>query len=146
MSGVSFWPVWLALLSVALFSVALWWLGVSGLFFFENRGFVYARGANGQSGNTIQLLCPVGKNISFNEAFIECTDLTSDNLQPVCDPYKNDGTLNPDTTQNVVDSLKMTCNGKNSCTVNVPGFSNGPSSKDCSKCQNSQMVANYYCV
>ena len=139
---INVWVLILVLLLLFFSGVALWWMVVALIFYFKNKNFQYARGANKQSGQTETLTCPTGKSISFSTGYLECTDINSTTDQPVCDPMNNDGSVNTSTTQNMLSSLKSACDGKNSCTYTVPKLS----STYCGgTCNQSQLVSTYIC-
>jgi hypothetical protein len=137
---LSFWPLWFVLVLVFLFGVSIWWMVVALMFYIKSKEFVYSRGANGISGGPIQATCPVGKKISFQSAFLECTDLNSKGTQPSCDPYNNDGSVNKSNTQDVLSQLQNECDGMQTCSFQVPFISGA-----CSGCNGSQLVAKYLC-
>jgi hypothetical protein len=144
--GLSFLPLWLDLSLAFLVGVAVWWLIVGLIFWWKNRGFVYARGANGMAGDQATLSCPSGTVIKAERVFLSCADLDSTGKSPLCDPFLNDGTVNPSNTQLITSQVEQLCNGQNSCSFTIPA----PVSTLCpgsggSSCSTFQMVGTYTC-
>jgi hypothetical protein len=142
---VGFAPVWLNLVVVFLVAVAMWWLVVAAIFWFNNRNFKYARGASGQSGDSVVLRCPVGTNMTIEQLVLVCEDVDSTGKTPTCDPFNNDGTINTQTTQDIKAKLAAVCNGNETCTFTIPNMNLSSGSSKCTGCQQSQLIGTYSC-
>lgn len=85
------------------------------------------RGLNGIGGSTVNLQCPSGQTINIYKANYVCTSNSSFE-NPGCDPYwqtsgQKSTFFNPLNTYDVSADMKNECNGKSSCSWNVPSGS-----------------------
>jgi hypothetical protein len=133
------------LISVFLLSISLFWLGFSSFYYLKNLSFVYARGVNGFGGESVVLTCPSGKTIHINDVkppILGCSDISSQNpIQPACDPFLLNGLPDPSNTINMLPQLQSQCDGKGSCTFQIPNLTG----KCGGGCSASQLMGSYYC-
>jgi hypothetical protein len=155
----------MAVSTVELAFLFLLLIGVGvAIFFFASSykyseylsGFKNARGLNGPTGKAINLTCPAGKNITIERAYYICSSPDSNGYEnTTCDPMANGssgtvyGHFNPATTYNATSELGSSCNGQNSCVINVNSATavskiKGNGSCNCSP-GNTFVVGNYTC-
>ena len=126
----------------------------------DNMTFQY--GCNGTDGKTINLTCPTGKTINVNSAVLadkrDSTGTAYSNYPNsvwnggVCDPFNNDGTFNPTTTDSktALAALSTVCNGKESCSYTIPPatlqpLATAPSGTICGGTGNTMLIGMYSC-
>jgi hypothetical protein len=157
--------MWLIALAVGLFIIAFF-LGISyyrSYRFGSGIGAVITRGMSGLSGTTVQLTCPAGKTISFennNPTTTRGALVCSGN--PTCDGFwstsgQNSSFYNPTNTIDVMASGSpftdlLSLEGQNSGSWNIPLPTDTriPSSSCLSGCsgqgQQLQFIGTYDCV
>ena len=116
------------------------------------------RGANGVGGSTLNLSCPTGMTISFqnnnpttSRAVYVCTNPDANDFEDqTCDPYySSKGQLstffNPATTQDQSTNISAACAGKQSCQWAIPAtISNICNGGPCTG--TIQFISTYDCI
>jgi len=97
-------------------------------------------------GTSGELSCTGNKKIKINQGTYMCALDTTQSVDRRCDPFFTNGNYNPDTTFDAKTDLETVCNGKSSCSFQLPNvYETGDNKCECDF-QNVVLNASYYCV
>ncbi len=142
--------VFMVLLAIGV-GIAIWWYIVADNYRKYLGGITYARGANGEDGDTINLVCDSDREICVYRATQTCTDPNSNNFEnSSTDPISNGtddsveyGQFNPNTTVDLISDMGNECNGKQKCSYE---FSADWSQSPLGCAGISQIISSYTCI
>lgn len=116
----------------------VWSIAISVRYMLRARTLTITRGVTGFAGDTVTLMCPVGKVIKPTSATYGC-DISNGGVKG-CDPFLPNGNFDPATTATAAALLAPT-SGKQRATITVPSVTLCAGS-----CPRTMLVGTYDCV